>query len=185
MEFDIEGARSTVNVEMTGPRFELKDHRIPVETGRERGWGRVSIPADENPADDDFYFVFDKPFPRRTIIVADDPQAERPLQLASSISPDPGELSCTSEVIARGAVGDRGMGRISLLIWQSPLPGRRRELKLVEAFVDRGGQVVFLPSKTTGRSENCSACAGSRGSKGRKTCLWKLGVGIRMSWPML
>ena len=74
---------------MAGPEAELKDHRIPLEKGHERGWGRVSIPADANPADNDFWFVFDQPAPRRAIVVAEDPQAARPLQLAASIAPDP------------------------------------------------------------------------------------------------
>ena len=54
MQFEIDGARSEVTVEMTGPTFELKDHRIPLERRPERGWGKVSIPADANPADNDF-----------------------------------------------------------------------------------------------------------------------------------
>jgi hypothetical protein len=45
VQFDIEGARSEVTVDMNGPTFELKDHRIPLERTRERGWGKVSIPA--------------------------------------------------------------------------------------------------------------------------------------------
>src|SRR4029078_12180720 len=54
IQFEIEGARSVVNVEMSGPKYELKDHRIPIERTRERGWGKVSIPADANPADHEF-----------------------------------------------------------------------------------------------------------------------------------
>ena len=34
VEFQIEGARSTVNVEMVGPQFELKDYRIALEGKR-------------------------------------------------------------------------------------------------------------------------------------------------------
>ena len=86
---------------------ELKDHRIPLEKGRERGWGRVSIPADANPADNDYWFVFEQPAARRTIIVVDDPQAARPLTLAASISPDPA-LQCTAEVVrSEPGGGDR------------------------------------------------------------------------------
>src|SRR5438067_571908 len=89
VQFDIEGARSELTVEMDGSTFELKDHRIPIERTRERGWGKVSVPADANPADNDFYFIFDRPQPRRTLIVSADPQAVAALQLAASIPPDP------------------------------------------------------------------------------------------------
>ena len=83
----IEGARSEITVEMAGSQFELKDHRIPIERQKARGWGKVSIPADVNSADNDFYFVFDRPAVRQTIIVADDANAARPLQLSAAISP--------------------------------------------------------------------------------------------------
>ncbi len=83
---------------MTGRDAELKDHRIPLEKGRARGWGKVSIPADANPADDAYWFAFDRPKPRLAVVVAEDPDAARPLQLAASIAPDPA-LKCSAEVI--------------------------------------------------------------------------------------
>ncbi|HEY1785392.1 MAG TPA: BatA domain-containing protein, partial [Pirellulales bacterium] len=96
VHFDVEGARSTVTVELVGQSVELKDHRISIDRERKRGWGKVSIPADANPADDDFYFVFDQPPPRQTTIVADEPEAARPLELAAAIAPVPG-LECTTQ----------------------------------------------------------------------------------------
>src|SRR6185295_6624619 len=100
VQFDIEGARSELTVDVDGSTYELKDHRIPIERTRERGWGKVSVPADANPADNDFYFVFDRPQPRRTLIVTGDPQAVAALQLAASISPDPA-IPCAAEIITR------------------------------------------------------------------------------------
>src|SRR5262249_22185470 len=87
VHFEIDGARSEVTVELTGAASELKDHRIALERGKERGWGRVSIPADANPSDNDFWFVFEQPAPRRAIVVAEDPAAARPLHLAAAIAP--------------------------------------------------------------------------------------------------
>ena len=90
LRFDIDGARSELAVDMEGPALELKNHRIPLAAGRARGWGRVSIPADANPADDEFYFVFDEPPPRHTILVTEErgrgpaarswPPAARPIR---------------------------------------------------------------------------------------------------------
>ena len=85
VQFEIDGARSELTVEMNGDKFELKDHRIPLVRSHERGWGRVSIPADSNMADNEFCFVFDRPVARLAIILADDPQAARPLELAAAI----------------------------------------------------------------------------------------------------
>lgn len=151
VQFEIEGARSVANFELTGPFTDFKDHRIPLERTRERGWGRVSVPADANPADDDFYFAFDNPPPRRTIVVADDPQAVQPLELAASIAPERG-LECTAESVAADQLAAVEWDQISLLLWQAPLPtGDAAEL--VQAFVDRGGQAVFLPPRNAGSEE--------------------------------
>ncbi len=151
VHFEIDGARSEVTVELAGAQAELKDHRIPLEKGRERGWGRVSIPADANPADNDFWFVFEEPVPRRAVVVVEDPPAARPLQLAASISPDP-LLKCTAEVVTAGQLAGVDWDQVSLLLWQAPLPDPQAG-KQVQAFVDRGGSAVFFPAHVSGAGE--------------------------------
>ena len=151
VQFEIDGARSELTVEIAGPHFDLKDHRLPLERNRERGWGRVSIPADANPADNDFYFGFDQPPPRQTIIVAEDPLAARPLQLAAAIAPDPA-LRCTAEVVAIDQLAAVEWEQVGLLLWQAPLPDSDAA-KLVQSFVDRGGQTIFLPPRVPDNAE--------------------------------
>ena len=46
LQFEVDGARSELTVDMEGPEVDLKNHRIPLEGKRTQGWGRVSIPAD-------------------------------------------------------------------------------------------------------------------------------------------
>src|SRR5262249_54628301 len=120
----------------------------PIERTRERGWGKVSVPADTNPADNDFYFVFDRPQPRRTFIVSDDLRAITPLQLAATISPDPA-IPCSAEIITREHLATADWEGISLLVWHGPLP-EADAAQAVQTFVNRGGQVVFLPPRTPG-----------------------------------
>lgn len=151
VQFEIEGARSVMNVELTGPVTDVKEHRIPLERSRERGWGRVSVPADSNPADDDFYFVFDQPPPRRTVVVAEETQSERPLQLAASITPDP-SLMCQAELVAVEQLAVVEWDQVALVLWQGPLP-TGSTADLLRAFVDRGGQAVFLPPRTPSDDE--------------------------------
>ncbi len=146
VQFEIEGARSEVTIDMNGPTYELKDHRIPIERTRERGWGKVSVPADANPGDNDFYFVFDRPHPRRTLIVSEDPRAIVPLQLAAAISADPA-IPCSAEIITREQLTTADWETISLLVWHAPLP-EADAAHAVQAFINRGGQVVFLPPRT-------------------------------------
>jgi hypothetical protein len=151
VQFEIDGARSELTVEMDGAQFELKDHRIPLERSHERGWGRVSIPADANMADNDFCFVFDRPVPRVAIILADDPQAARPLELAAAISPDP-SVQTSAEVIGEEQLATVEWEKVSLLLWQGPLP-KGTPANDVQAFVERGGQVIFLPPAAPGEEE--------------------------------
>jgi hypothetical protein len=151
VQFEIEGARSELTVEMNDEEYDLKDHRIPLERSHERGWGRVSIPADANAADNDFCFAFDKSAPRLAVIVAEDPQAARPLQLAAAISPDAASQN-TAEPITPDQLANVEWDKASLLIWQAPLPAGDAA-RLVEAFVERGGQALFLPPRTTNDGE--------------------------------
>ncbi|OYW19467.1 MAG: hypothetical protein B7Z55_08770 [Planctomycetales bacterium 12-60-4] len=141
--FEIEGARSEFTVEMSGPQHELRNHRIPIDKQQERGWGKVSIPFDLNPADNEFYFVFDQPVPRRTIIVADDPLVARPLTLAAEIAPSPGE-AMTAEVLSVDDLGDVEWGDVALVLWQGALPTDAAAQSLL-SLIDRGGQVIFFP----------------------------------------
>ena len=151
IHFEIEGARSEMTVEMAGARFELKDHRIPLDKNRERGWGKVSVPADANLADNEFFFTFDRPVPRHAVIVADDPQAARPFELAAQVPPDP-ETPCTAEVIGVDQLSTVDWDKTSLLVWGSALP-EGDAAKKVQAFLDRGGQVIFLPPRSPSAAE--------------------------------
>jgi hypothetical protein len=151
VHFEIDGARSELTIEMEGSQFELKEHRIPLERSHERGWGRVSIPADANMADNEFCFVFDRPVPRVAIILADDPQAARPLELAAAISPDP-SVHDSAEAIGEEQLATVEWEKVSLLLWQAPLP-KGNSANLIQTFVERGGQAVFLPPASPGEGE--------------------------------
>ena len=151
VQFEIEGARSVVPVELSSPVTELKDHQIPLERSRERGWGKVSIPADANPADDDFYFAFDKPPPRRAVLVCEDPRVERPLMLATAIAPEPG-LECSGQSVDPGQLAGVDWDQTALLVWQAPLP-TGPAAAAVQSFVERGGEVVFFPPANPGSEE--------------------------------
>ncbi|MBS0263053.1 MAG: BatA domain-containing protein [Planctomycetes bacterium] len=151
VQFEIDGARSEFTVDFEGLDFELKDHRIPIERSRERGWGRVSIPADANPADNEYCFVFDRPVPRKAVVLADESTAGHPLQLAASISPDP-SVPVSAETISEEQLPALDWDNLSLLIWQAPLPAGT-SAQLVQTFVERGGQVIFCPPRGGGDTE--------------------------------
>jgi len=146
LRFDIDGVRSELEVEMDGPELELKNHRIPLARDRVRGWGRISVPADECPADDEFYFVFDAPPPHHTLLVTEDPTESRPLELAAGSSPDP---ATKSEVEVRGPnqLAVVPWEQVALVLWQAPLP-EGDIAEPVRQFVARGGQIIYFPPRS-------------------------------------
>ena len=170
-----------LTVEMTGPTYELKDHRIPLERTRERGWGKVSIPADANPADNDFWFVFEQPQPRRTLVVGDDPQAS-PAAAAGRVDlPRPGDPVLRGSRRTR-ATGDRRLGRHRAPGLAGPL-ARRGRGQAVQAFVDRGGQVVFLPPRTPGDAAVHGRPLADLGRRASGRFPSRAGAAIRTCWP--
>ena len=151
IQFEIEGARSELTVDVDGPTLELIDHRIPIERSNDHGWGKVSIPADSNSADNDFYFVFDRPQKRHTLVVSNDPQTAIPLQLAASISPSP-SVECSAEVLSQEQLAAVDWETVSLVLWHAPLPNNESAAPLQD-YINRGGQVVFLPPREPGSAE--------------------------------
>jgi hypothetical protein len=141
---ELGGATSTVELVVTGREGVLANHAIPLAADAEpQGYGRVSIPADANAADNEFYFVFAAPPPRRTLVVAEDQDLARGLELVAGIPPDT-SATATVDLVPAGAVATAAWEEAALVLWQAPLP-QEDDAQLVEAFVSRGGQVVFLP----------------------------------------
>src|SRR5439155_26372803 len=118
-----------------------------------RGFGRVSIPADANSAENEFFFVFDGLPPRKTLIVADDSQAAGPLELAASISADDSATS-TAEVLSVDQLAGVAWDQTSLVLWQAPLP-RENIADLLQTFVDNGGHVALFTPRALDQTEAC------------------------------
>ncbi len=147
---EIEGTRSVVPMELIGSRAELQDHRIALPRGQQRGWGVVSLPADSNPADNEFYFVFDEPSPRHTVIVAERAEVAELMQLAATASPDP-QVTATAEIASRAQVAAVPWEEVSLLLWHGQLP-EGEAADEVETFLARGGQAIFFPTANAAES---------------------------------
>ena len=141
---EIGGVATTVEMELDGPESVLADHAVPLASfAGPVGWGTVSIPADANAADNEFFFTFAEPPPRRTIVVADDAAAARILALVAEIPPDRQQEAAVDIVPPEAAVG-AAWDEAAALLWQAPLPVGPAAAA-VEAFVARGGQVIFFP----------------------------------------
>ena len=148
VQIEIDGARSEVTLRSRGmpssrtTRFRLKKAETGVGAACRFRPMRIQPTTTTGSST--------KACARRTIIVADDPQAVRPLTLAASISSDP--RSVHGRNCCPGPGGGNRLGQVSLLLWQAPLP-EGDSAKQVRSFVERGGSVIFFPPRAPGGAE--------------------------------
>lgn len=152
----VEGARSVVNVKLTGPQLRLQ-HKIDLGTRTARGWGWVELPADGNPRDNLSYFVFDGERHLRTLVAATDAEVGRVLALAAAPAPD--LLNQSSTVISPVDYPPRDMKDVALVIWQGG------DAERVRGFVEAGGVALVLPGREAGE-ETKARVLNWRGNEG-------------------
>lgn len=143
LQIEIDGKRSELSVPLTGNQAEIRQHRVALSKDQIKGWGRVSIPADSQNEDNEYYFVFDEPPTRRVVVVSEDREATRPLEIAAAVSAD-GKANSTVDVLAPDQLDSLVLDEASLLLWQTTLPDSSTAPAVTE-YINGGGQVVFFP----------------------------------------
>ncbi len=143
IRFEIDGAGSELPVELAGDGVEISGHPLTLPVGTKQGWGRVSIPADPNPADNDAYFAFAEPIPRRIALVTADPTKLRSIEIAAAIAPNRA-VKHVVDVIAPAQLAAIVWEEVALVVWHAPLP-KGNDRAMIESFLDAGGQVICLP----------------------------------------
>lgn len=141
--FIIDGARSTIELELTGTQLVRNGHTIPIDRESRRGWGRVELPQDANPADSSFQFVYAEPAVQKTLIVSDDPQVAELLRLAAA-TPSHRSLVYEAAIVPSSQAALIEWDTTALVLWHAALPDDELARQL-EAFVGMGGCVVFFP----------------------------------------
>ncbi len=140
---EIEGARTEIVVRMNGTQTELRNQPVPLGRNQELGWGKVSVPADFNNADNEYYFVFADEAPRRIVIVSEDRSATRALEIAAGITAT-GETNAVVDIITPQQLDSLLLDDTALLLWQTSLPDDSTS-PAVESYVAAGGRVIFFP----------------------------------------
>lgn len=138
----VDGARSTVDVELTGDVLLLTDHAVAVDSDRTSGWGKVELPQDANPRDNVYYFAYGDAVNQRAVVVSDELGSAWPLELAAAPMRESGPSAV--ETITSGDLASLAWDKTSLILWQAPLPSGDA-LAQVEKFVASGGNVIFFP----------------------------------------
>ena len=141
--FNINGLRSTLEVDIEGETASVNGHRIPIDSELKIGWGKVELPLDASPSDNAWHFAFAQALPRKTVIVTDLPKVHRAISLAASTAVDENS-EFLSKVVATDRVGEIDWQETAILVWQSEFPDELTA-KQIERFVEMGRTVIFMP----------------------------------------
>ena len=150
VEFEVNGVRSVIEVDLDRQGASLQGHRIPIDSDLRAGWGSIAVPADSNPLDNRFYFVFSEPPVQKAVVVTDDARVGEAFRRALAIPAEPG-LEHRAEILAPARAGQIDWEKTGLVIWQASLPGGL-VAEQMERFVAAGRVVMFFPpGKSSGR----------------------------------
>lgn len=145
LEIRIGDANTIVNLDLVSGVGELKGFRIPIDKAPEKamGWGAIRIPPDSNEADNVAYFAFEPPLPRKTLIISEDFSKLEAISLAAAISSE-SSVQQSVQTIEPSQMAIAVWDEVVFVVWHGPLP-QGDEGTLLERFIERGGQVLFLP----------------------------------------
>jgi len=151
VEIEVGGARSVLAVDLQSESAEVNDFKIALSSENDnasldRGYGLVRIPGDTNAADNTSYFVYEKPAPRRTVIVSDNPRVIEAIELCTNISPEQA-IECVTETVVSTQLDSIDWNAVALVVWHEQLP-EGRSLELLTQFIAQGGQVLLFPPET-------------------------------------
>ncbi|TWT57879.1 hypothetical protein KOR42_12460 [Thalassoglobus neptunius] len=151
ISFVINGARSTLDAEISGSEMVRNGYTIPIDRESKEGWGRLEIPGDDNPADNSYELTYAEPATQRTLIVSDDPQNAELFNLAAQT---PVDRTLTYETVTMSSSETAALpwDETALILWQAPLPDSAIAAQL-EAFVRSGRTVIFFPPEFANNSQ--------------------------------
>lgn len=153
VEITLNGTRTVEEMTITGTELVRLGHTIELGNGNERGWGRIDLPADDNPADNHAFFVFDEPATRQTVIVSDDPLTADAIRAAAAASSDPG-VTHEATIIATADIARIPWDETALLFWQAPLPEPdTTTATLLQQHITAGRSLILLPPSDEGGAE--------------------------------
>jgi hypothetical protein len=145
LTLEFANGRSVVELKLLGEEVRNEGLVIPLPADAATGWGKVELPADDNPMDNVYFLTYGTEPARKSVVVAEDDELLRVLSLAAQAPLREGlEYSCTSLPFDRAS--ELELSDACLLVWQGPLPPAVLRER-IDTFVDLGGRVVFLPPK--------------------------------------
>ena len=154
VEFIVNGTRTVEEITLANRETTLLGHTVPLGNSDQRGWGRISLPADDNLFDNVAYLVFDDPAPRTTVIVSNDPTTSKAITAAAGA---PVELGAEYDTISltEDAVAEIPWQETALLFWHAPIPPQGSiEASLLKQHVNSGRTLILLPPQDSRTSDS-------------------------------
>ena len=149
VEFTVNGTRTVREMTITSSELEVLGHTLPLGSGDARGWARVDLPADDNPADNTAFLVFDEAPARKTVIVSDDVVVSEALAAAASAPVEP-QTEYEAIQLDQGETTQIPWEEAAQLFWHAPLPAAdSTDAALLRQHVEHGRTLVLLPPGDT------------------------------------
>jgi hypothetical protein len=145
VEFTINGTRTVEEMTISGDEMVRLGHVMNLGKSDERGWGRIDLPADDNPADNTSYFVFDDEAVRKTVVVSNDLVSADAIRAAAASALDASKRY-EAVVLSEEQTAQIPWEETALLFWQIPVPEEGSpEAALLRQHIESGRTLVFLP----------------------------------------
>lgn len=145
VEFTLNGTRTAEQVTVTGDHLSLSGYQISLGNGEPQGWGKIEIPADGNPQDNVWHFVFNEEPVQKTVIITDNNEVGRAIQTAAA-APVDSNLTYDAQVLSTSQIGEIPWTETALLFWNADLPAPDSpEAAQLTQFVRDGKSLVLLP----------------------------------------
>lgn len=153
LRFVINGASTTMKVEMKENQLVMQAHAIPIDKSAKRGWGRVELPSDASAANNVFHFVFDEAPVLRSVIVSDDDAESGPLAAALSAAAD-STRKYAATVLSPKRAAEIPWEDTALIVWHAPIPKPDDAIaRQLEDHAAAGRSILFLPPTSPDAAE--------------------------------
>ena len=120
-------------------------HTVEVKSNDDGGFGSVSIPKDQNPGDNNYFFAYGSSMEKKTAVIS---KGKFSKLLALAAAPLKG-TNQSSVIIDENQIQSTISDNCSLVIVENSKLSSEAEKKLL-SFTERGGQVLLFPPLTVG-----------------------------------
>ncbi|MEC8475494.1 MAG: hypothetical protein VXZ38_12635, partial [Planctomycetota bacterium] len=147
LELELNGVVTEIDFQLTNALLEVSDFAIEVDSSSDSGWGRLSLPEDENDQDNHFFFTYQREPVRQSLIVSEDTTKVAPLQFATSVTSD-ATLKASASVCSPSDVIALDNSKYGLVLWQAPIPSDSEPVgRWLRDYRRRGGVIIFFPTE--------------------------------------